>query len=64
MIGGYGGGRVLDVASVAFLWVAAAGGALAIAIDLASGVSAGVLWLTVPAATVALAVRRRRLLRG
>ena len=58
-VGGYGGGRVLEVAAVVFLWTAAAGGALVIAIDLASGVSAGVLWLTVPAATVALALRRR-----
>src|SRR5262245_9043161 len=58
-VGGYGGGRVLEVAAAAFLWIAAAGGALVIAIDLASGVSAGVLWLTVPAATVALALRRR-----
>ena len=58
-VGGYGGGRVLEVAAAVFLWTAAAGGALVIAIDLASGVSAGVLWLTVPAAGVALALRRR-----
>jgi VanZ family protein len=59
LVGGHGGGRVLEVAAAIFLWTAAAGGALVIAIDLASGVSAGVLWLTVPAATVALALRRR-----
>jgi VanZ family protein len=59
MIGRYGGGRVLEVAAAVFLWMAAAGGALVIVIDLAAGVSAGVLWLTVPAATVALALRRR-----
>jgi VanZ family protein len=58
-IGRYGGGRVLDAAAVVVLWTAAAGGALVIAIDLASGVSAGVLWVTVPAASVALALRRR-----
>jgi VanZ family protein len=58
-VGRYGGGRVLEVAAAGFLWTAAAGGALVIAIDLASGVSAGVLWLTVPGASVALALRRR-----
>ena len=58
-VGRYGGGRVLEVAATLLLWIAAAGGALVIAIDVASGVSAGVLWLTVPTATVALAVRRR-----
>jgi VanZ family protein len=58
-VGRYGGGRVLEVAAAVFLWTAAAGGALVIAIDLASGVSAGVLWLTVPGASVALALRRR-----
>jgi VanZ family protein len=59
MVGRTGGDRVLDVAAAGFLWIAAAGGALVIAIDLAAGVSAGVLWLTVPAAAVALALRRR-----
>jgi VanZ family protein len=56
---GWHGGRVLDVATAVFLWVAAAGGVLAITIDLASGVSAGVLWVTVPLAMLALALRRR-----
>ena len=64
MLGRHGGGRVLEMAAVGFLWAAAAGGALVIAIDLVSGVSAGVLWLTVPAAMVALAARRLRVLRG
>ena len=59
MVGRYGGGRVLEVAAAVLLWMAAAGGALVIVIDLAAGVSAGVLWLTVPAAMVALALRRR-----
>ena len=59
MVGRHGGGRILEVAAVFFLWMAAAGGALVIAIDLAAGVSAGVLWLTAPAAAVALALRRR-----
>jgi hypothetical protein len=41
------------------LWTVAAGGALIIAVDLGRGVSSGVLWLTVPAATLALTLRRR-----
>ncbi len=60
MIGRQGWGRALEAAAVACLWLAAAGGALVIAIDLASGVAPGVLWLTVPAAIVALVVRLRR----
>jgi VanZ family protein len=59
MVGRYGGGRVLEVAAAVFLWLAAAGGSVVIVIDLAAGVSAGVLWVTVPAATVALVLRRR-----
>ncbi|PYO25528.1 MAG: hypothetical protein DMD85_03330 [Candidatus Rokuibacteriota bacterium] len=59
----YGGSRVLEVAALFFLWAAAAGGAVVIALDLASGVSAGVLWVTVPAAVLALALRRRVALR-
>jgi len=58
-IGRHGWGRALDVASAGFLWVAAAGGAVVMALDLASGVAPGVLWLTVPAAMVALVLRRR-----
>ena len=42
------------------LWVAAAGGAIAITVNLASGVGSGVLWLTVPAASAILLWRRRR----
>ena len=58
VVGRYGGGRALEVTATVFLWVAGAGGALMIAIDLASGVTAGVLWATVPVAAVALALRR------
>jgi len=58
-IGRHGGGRVLDVAATVVLWAAAAGGAAVIAIDLASSVSPGVLWLTVPTAVVALVLRWR-----
>ena len=63
VVGRYGGSRVLEVAALFFLWAAAAGGAVVIALDLASGVSAGVLWVTVPAAVLALALRRRVALR-
>ena len=63
LVGRYGSGRVLDAAALAFLWGAAAGGVLVIAIDIASGVSAGILWVTVPAAMLALALRRRLPLR-
>jgi VanZ family protein len=59
IVGRYGGARMLEVAATAFLWTAGAGGVLVIALDLASGVSAGVLWLTVPLAAVMLALRRR-----
>ena len=58
LVGRLGWGRALDVAASACLWVAAAGGAGVIALDLASGVTPGVLWVTVPAAGVALALRR------
>ena len=58
-VGRHGGGRVLDVAATVVLWAATAGGAAVIAIDLASSVSPGLLWLTVPAAMVALVLRWR-----
>ena len=63
VFGRYGGSPVLEVAALFFLWAAAAGGAIVIAVDLASGVPAGVLWLTAPAAALALALRRRVALR-
>jgi VanZ family protein len=40
------------------LWVAALGGVAVLAIDRATGVSSGYLWLTAPAAALALAARR------
>src|SRR5438552_17342228 len=58
-IGRHGWGRAVDGAAAGFLCVAAAGGAVVMALDLASGVAPGVLWLTVPAAMVALVLRRR-----
>jgi VanZ family protein len=64
MIGHSGGERMLEMAATLFLWMVAAGGAAVIAIGLAAGVPSGVLWLTVPAAVVALALRRRATARG
>jgi VanZ family protein len=60
LVGGVGWRRVLAGATTALLWIAAAGGALVIAINLASGVGSGVLWVTVPVATLLLLRRRRR----
>jgi peptidoglycan/LPS O-acetylase OafA/YrhL len=40
------------------LWLAALGGAVVLAIDLATGVPSGYLWVTVPVAALALAGRR------
>jgi VanZ family protein len=46
-------------AATALLWAAAAGGTALIAIDLAAGAPARWLWLTTPAAWLALALRFR-----
>lgn len=46
--------------TTALLWTAAGGGAIVIAINLASGVGSGVLWLTVPTAAALLALRWRK----
>jgi VanZ family protein len=56
------GWRVAETATTILLWAAALGGALLIAVHLALGLSGGLLWLTTPAAAVALLVlhcRRR-----
>src|SRR5262249_55232405 len=42
--------RVVEAATVVLLWVAAMGGVGVLALDLAAGVSGGVLWLSVPVA--------------
>lgn len=57
-IGGHGGGRLLEVAAIVMLWTVAAAGALVVAVDVAGGMSSGLLWVTVPAATLSLALRR------
>src|SRR2546428_2042686 len=56
-IGRHGWGRALDVASAGFLWVAAAGGAVGVALDLALRGAPGVLWLAAAPALVALLLR-------
>ena len=42
----------------ALLWAAAAGGAILLLIDVAAGAPSGWLWLTTPAAWLALGLRR------
>jgi VanZ family protein len=58
-VGRLGWGRALEITAIACLWLAALGGLGVVALDLASGVSPGVLWLTVPTALLALVVRWR-----
>lgn len=54
------GWRVTAGVTTVLLWTAAIGGAGVIAINLATGVASGVLWLTVPVAAALLLWRRRR----
>ena len=48
-----------DTATGVLLWVSAVGGLGALALDIAAGASGGLLWLTVPLATVLLVYRSR-----
>jgi VanZ family protein len=57
-VGRLGWRRAIGTLTTILLWMAAAGGALAIAVNLASGVGSGVLWLTVPLAAALLLLRR------
>lgn len=52
--------RAVGVATTALLWVAALGGAGALLVDAVTGVAAGVLWVTAPAAALLLVLRHRR----
>jgi VanZ family protein len=52
--------RVVEAATVVLLWVAALGGVGALALDLAAGISGGVLWLSVPVAGALLLYRWRK----
>jgi hypothetical protein len=45
-----------DLAATVLLWIAAAGGAAFVGINLLAGVSSGTLWVTVPLAAVLLLV--------
>ena len=60
LLGAYGWRVTVDVVSRALLWIAAVGGAGLVAINLLTGVESGVLWLTVPAAVLALLLVRRQ----
>jgi VanZ family protein len=55
-----GWARAAQWLGLGLLWVAAVGGAAVIAVDVATGVPAGALWLTAPAAALILAARRWR----
>ena len=50
----------IERVTMALLWTAAVGGAVLLAIDVAAGAPSGWLWLTTPAAWLALAVRHYR----
>jgi VanZ family protein len=49
----------VELATVVLLWIAAIGGATALAANALAGVASGVLWLTTPAAALGLLARRR-----
>ena len=57
---GYGWRYTLACLTTVLLWLAAAGGAALIILNLSTGVASGVLWLTVPAAAALLVWRWRR----
>jgi VanZ family protein len=52
--------RVADAATGVLLWTAVLGGSLLLAVNAASGVGSGPLWITVPVAVLALVVRWRK----
>jgi VanZ family protein len=52
--------RTVDATTGVLLWVAAAGGLLALALELAAGAGGGVLWVSVPVAAGLLIYRRCR----
>jgi VanZ family protein len=57
---GHGWRRLVDVVARGALWTAAVGGVALIALNLATGVRSGALWLAVPLALVALGLLRVR----
>ena len=52
--------RAVDLVIGVALWIAAAGGALLLAVNHVTGVDSGLLWITVPVAAAALGWRRAR----
>jgi len=52
--------RIVDRVTTAALWMAAIGGALALAVNWMAGVPSIALWITTPVAALLLLVRRRR----
>jgi VanZ family protein len=56
--------RAADTATGILLWIAAVGGAAALAVELAAGTGPGVRWLTTPVAATLLIYRWRRARRG
>ena len=54
-----GPGALLDTLARAFLWIAAAGGTALLALNVTVGAPSRWLWLSVPAAWIALALLRR-----
>jgi hypothetical protein len=52
--------RSLDATTTALLWAAAVGGTAALVLNRVADVDGRVLWVTTPAAAVALVLRRRR----
>lgn len=57
---GHGWRPTADRLTGVLLWIAAIGGAGLLALNVGVGVESGLLWLTVPAAVIALALFRRR----
>jgi VanZ family protein len=58
LVVGRGAGRALDGVTTLVLWIAAAGGTLLLLLSLAAEVPGGLLWITTPAAWLALWLRR------
>jgi VanZ family protein len=57
---GVGWREALRYVTTALLWIAAVGGAAIIAVNIATGVPSGILWVTVPTAMGVLVWRARR----
>jgi VanZ family protein len=53
----HGGWRLVDLVTTTLLWVAFVGGALVLAINLYADVPSGILWVSAPAAMMALGLR-------